>query len=504
MDLEASRLARVLGSIVVAVGLVLSVPAHAELVYEIYAGNRPAGADRYMVPIREVMRELGIGGPHEIASGFTAAPRPSIVDPKVAAAQIVDQIELGYRSVLQGRDFKAASQTLANALGLAHENPAVFLGDANLRTEMTRALVALGVSLNRTGEPAAAKEAFADLSRMLGGQPLHGYGLEAERLYDAVNAPLARGPRGKLSVAVNSADAQIYVDDDGTTRGNRFSADVIPGRHRFLIAGKDRSLAYEVTVEANKEIALDLDWEIEQALVVSDAWVGFRTRSPLDRSRGLTFAKGLLRRMPRSDRETTVIALGIEKVCDRPAITGVRYNFGPKQQQVNARVLLVGPRDEAKLRALARFLVRDEKSPDVVVGDQEIPCSGVARASSDSDDESLFEGKGAKPLPRETIEQDHSGGPMWPSYVSGVVGLAAIGTGAYLVSIDGKCHTFDEKMNICADSWDTKWGGWSTVGGGAAVVGFAVVWFFTHRDSSAPVTVSLTANGAGAFVSGHF
>ena len=50
-----------------------------------------------------------------------------------AAVHIVDQIELGYRAVLQGRDFKAASQTLANALRLAHENPGVFLGDANQR-----------------------------------------------------------------------------------------------------------------------------------------------------------------------------------------------------------------------------------------------------------------------------------------------------------------------------------------------------------------------------------
>lgn len=490
----APRLARVLGSIAVAAGLAFSAPAQAELVYEVYVGNRPADADRYMAPVREAMRELGIAGPREIAARFSAAPRPSIVDPKVAAAHIVDQIELGYRSVLQGRDFKAASQTLANALELAHDNPALFLGDANLRTEITRALVALGVSLNRTGEPARAKEAFTELSRMLGGQALRGYGKEAERLYDVVNGPLAKGPRGRLTVEVNVPDARIFVDDDGETRGNTFSGDMIPGKHRLLIAVKDRSLAYDVMVDANKETSLDLDWTVEQSLVISDSWVGFRVQSPLDRSRGLVYAKVLSRR---SSRETTAIALGVEKVCGRLAVTGVRYGLGPKLQQVSAKVLL-GQRDEARLRALARFLVRDEKSPEVISGDQSVPCAGVAKAPPEEEESATAV---AAPLNERVIHDP--GGPMWPSYVMGVLGLAAVGTGAYLVYLDGK-GTCPGDPADCQSNYHTAKAGWATGAAGAAVVGLAVIWYVTHRGSSAPAATAALAAGNGALVFGRF
>lgn len=488
----APRLARVLGSIAVAAGLAFSGPARAELVYEVYVGNRPADADRYMAPMREAMRELGIAGPREIASRFVAAPRPSVVDPKVAAAQIVDQIELGYRSVLQGRDFKAASQTLANALELARDNPAVFLGDANLRTEVTRALVALGVSLNRTGELGRAKEAFAELSRMLGGQPLKGYGREAERLYDVVNGPLAKGPRGRLSVEVNVPDARIFVNEDGASRGNAFSGDMIPGKHRLLIAVKDRSLSYDVMVEANKETSLDLDWAVEQSLVISDGWVGFRVQSQLDRSQGLVYAKALSRR---SSRETTAIALGVEKLCGRLAVTGVRYGLGPKLQQVSAKVLL-GQRDDVRLRALARFLVRDEKSPDVFSGDQEIPCAGPAQVSTEKPPT-----EDSAPV-RERVVHD-PGGPMWPSYVMGVLGLAAVGTGAYLVYLDGK-GTCPGDPADCNSNYQTAKAGWATGAAGAGMVGLAVIWYATHRGSSTTVTATAMSDGAGAVVAGRF
>lgn len=501
MDLGAPRLARVLGSIGVMASLAFGVPAHAELVYEVYVGNRPADADRYMAPLRDVMRELGIGGPHEIASGFNALPRPSVVDAKVAAVHIVDQIELGYRAVLQGRDFKAASQTLANALRLAHENPGVFLGDANQRTEITRALVALGVSLNRTGELAGAKEAFADLSRMLGAQPLRGYGREAERLYDAVNTGLAKGPRGRLSVSVSPMDAQIFVDDDGIPRGSRFTAEMIPGRHRFVVAVKDRSLSYEIAVDANKETALDLEWEFEQALAVSDNWVGFRVRAPLDASRAIAYAKALLRRSSRTDRDTTAIALGIEKVCGRPTLVGTRYSFGGKPQQVSARIPL-GQRDDAKLRALARFLVRDEASSEIVTGDQSVPCAGVAqKRPSESEPSQASADVGS--TAREDIPEHSGGGTKWPAYVTGVLGLGAIGTGAYLIYLDGKGTCPGDPLD-CSSNYHTATLGWATGAAGAAMVGFAVIWYVTHRGSSAPVALSPTSNGAGALVVGRF
>ncbi len=502
MDLAAPRLAKVLGSIAVAAGLAFSAPAQAELVYEVHVGNRPADADRYMGPLRDAMRELGVGGPHEIASNFIAVPRPSVIDAKVAAAYIVDQIELGYRAVLQGRDFKAASQTLASALRLAHENPGVFLGDANLRTEITRALVALGVSLNRTGELAGAKEAFTDLSRMLGAQPLRGYGREAERLYDAVNTGLAKGPRGRLSISVSPSDAQVYVNDEGTSRGNRFSAEMIPGRHRFVVAMRDRSLSYEVNVDPNKETALELDWEFEQSLVVSESWVGFRLRTPLDRARSLAFAKSFLSRSSRIERDTTAIALRLDKVCGRPALVGVRYNFVAKSQQVSGTVLL-GKQDELKLRTLARFLVRDQTSPEVFTGDQEIPCTGVARAPA-SDAAPAPASTDSESEPSDNVIERRSGGPKWPAYVSGVLGLGAIGLGAYMIYLDGKGTCPGDPLD-CGDNYKTATVGWATGATGAALVGFAVIWYVTHRGSSSTsVAVSPTNGGATAVVMARF
>src|SRR5437762_2280742 len=97
--------------------------AEAGLIIEASVGERPAKADEYMTALRAIL----VHDLHEsikaddVVARFRDLPRPGISDSSKTAAKIIDEIEIGYKNVLQG-NFKAASTALAAQLAVAHDN----------------------------------------------------------------------------------------------------------------------------------------------------------------------------------------------------------------------------------------------------------------------------------------------------------------------------------------------------------------------------------------------
>lgn len=468
-----------------------SATARADLVFEAYVGDRPADADRYMTPLREILlQELGVDArPAYLLRQLKHVPYPGVADPSIASAQIVDQIELGYRSSLKG-DFLAAAQTLTAALALAHDNPAPFVVDPNARTEMTRALVALGISRDRTNDEAGAQEAFAELARVAAGQPLHGYGKESERLFGEVNEALTKQPRGKLLVAVSDPDAQIFVDENGVGRGGTFSADVIPGPYRIVILASGRSLRYDVEVRSNRVTKVELDWELENMIATSDAWVGLRLAS----APTMELARKLSRR---SNREQIVILLGLEHICGRVAIRGARFNT-LRQSADGGGIVFLGDHDAVKLRALARYLVKQESSREVLASDRARSCG--ARDTEQAN------GDAAQPLRMR--------------YALGALGGFALLGGGFAIKFGLDTNAAaDELASVCAvsctseqaralqNAYDDARRNAIIAGslGGLALAGGVALFLYTrHTSAGSAIVIAPNAGGASAVVRWSF
>ncbi len=95
-----------------------------------------------------------------------------------------------------------------------------------------------------------------------------------------------------------------------------------------------------------------------------------------------------------------------------------------------------------------------------------------------------------------------SGADVWPLFVVGT-GVLAIGTGAYLVTLDGDCA---QRLGggDCKDFYNTNVAGWALVGAGVVAGAVGLVLYLRDGDPSSQVQVSLLAGPAGAALVGRF
>lgn len=337
--------------------------ARADLIIEASVGEPPAKADEYMTAVRAiVIRDLHESvRADEVIARFRDLPRPGIADPSQTATKIIDEIEIGYKNVLQG-NFKDASTALSAQLAIAYDNAGVLVLEPNARTEFTRALVGLGISRYRSGDSAAGAEAFAELARTTGGQPLRGFGSEAEKLYTQSSSALLKIPRGKLLISVSEPDAQIFVNEVGSGRGGTFSADMIPGWYRVLVMVKDRSLRYDVTITSNQETKVDLDWQLETSLVVTPSAIGLRLQQGDERRRLPSYVARLAKR---ANAEDSITVFMIASRCGHVALTGARFDRNRQWERARWGQILLDRPDTSAIRTLVLSVMKNEPSPDV-------------------------------------------------------------------------------------------------------------------------------------------
>jgi hypothetical protein len=445
---------------IIAATLLATSTANADAVFETYAGPRPVYADQVTNLIRGIFsKELtgNIARPELLIAALHHVPQPGVADTNLTSRALFDRLEIGVRDALTGTDFKAAATALDSALATAFANDGVYVAEPSARSEITRAQVQLGISRNRIGDRAGALDVFGDLARSSNGQPLHGYGPEAERDYGEALATLLRQPRGKLLISVSEPDAQIFVDEDGAGRGGTYTSDVIPGQYRVTVMFHAQALHYDIAVEQGHETKLEIDWDLETHLVVSPLWVGVQLAAPTDADHMARYARGLAHLTGRDQ----VALFGITEACDHVVVTGTRIDATSSTDQARtAHVILDNNHDRDILRTLARYLVLGQTSPTVFLPGMRDTCEPAPVVV-------------AAPRP----PQRH----LWPTYAAGAAGALAIATGAYLVNLDGTGTCGAQLPVQCPRVYNTAPLGWSTVGAGVVAIGFGVVWLVTHH-----------------------
>ena len=326
------------------------------LVFESHIGGRSPEIARLMEPLDDELEAHGFAARPQtmlkLAGG--AAPRPGILDKSQGAADVAQKVDAGYRLFTQGKAAEA-KEKLAEAIETMRRNPATFALDTSNTDVAFRAQVTLSLSYKQLGDAANSVAAMTELIRMFPARPLprNAYGPGDEGFYRDVLKQVQAMGRGRLAVTAGDTRAVIFVDGQIRGVGSATIGDLVPGLYRvFIQVPQTIGRQYEVTVGANDESKLDVHYDIDDVLWLSDSWVGFQFQNEGDRGREGKLAAELASRWSPGAGKTAVI--GTVQLQGKPALVGTLYaNDG---SVVFSAAVSVAGASEVRLRALARFL----------------------------------------------------------------------------------------------------------------------------------------------------
>ncbi|HEX4419055.1 MAG TPA: hypothetical protein VH165_14185 [Kofleriaceae bacterium] len=483
-------------SVVPAVMLATERPVRADgIVLESYTGGRPDDVAKYVSPILDELSKHGfVAGYDAVGRKFEAsASRPAVTSAGLPRTFRAD-VERGHDEWARGK-FDDALKILTPLVEAAHANQGAFVQEPGLRDALQEALIALALSRKGQGDPDGMNQAFAELVRAFPtATPGPNYGPDANRAFEAVRRDLT-GPRaGKLTVRVSDETLGVYVDEQLEGMGITRKPATAPGEYR-VVAKSPRGLSrsHRVIVHAGEESTVTIDMSFDQAVHIAADWTGLTFASAADREQiegayAAQFANAI--------DAHAVAVVGTEVVQGRTVIVGALINL------VNGRDLRRAsiPTDSApqvdRLRALAKFLAGEDPGRGIEVlinGDGSgppIPLTLPPRAASASRD-------AGGPAGREQPDDGARwGGWKW---IAGGATVAAIGTGAVLTVLNGRCSTKAKGPTLpCPSQYETLGAGLGTLGGGAVLAGITLYLWVTGAPAAPTRTAYVVPTDGGA------
>lgn len=437
------------------------------IVIESYTGQRPDDANRLLSPVLDELANRGyVAGPEVVGRRFEQrVSRPSVIANGLPAA-FGEQVETGHKAWIAGR-FDDAVKILTPLVDAAHANSGAFAQNQPLRDKLLKALIALALSHQRIGDQDAARQTFGEILRSFPDTQLSraSYGPDAFNAFEEVKKQVGASGKGKLFVKATNEAAVVFVNERFQNAGGMARADVLPGDYRvFVQVGKQLSRVHRVSVVANEETAVTIDAEFDMLVHSSPKWTGFTfadagARERLESVYAAAFANAINAR--------GVVVVGIDIVRGKPAIVGALVSLMNGREVRRGSINLDPDPSVDKLRALGRFIAGDNAAPGI-----DIQLAGDINAVPKGDGQGVQIGDFAT---RETADGPWGG---W-KWMTGGAGIAALGVGGYLLSVDGDCTD-----DPCTYQRETSLPGWVTIGGGAALVGISVYLFVRGSGES--------------------
>lgn len=444
------------------------------IVVESYTGRRPDDANRLLSPVLDELANRGyVAGPEVVGRRFEQrVSRPSVVQNGLPA-DFADQVDRGHKAWIAGQ-FDQAVKLLTPLVDAAHASSGAFAQNQPMRDKLLKALIALALSHRRIGDQDSARKTFGEILRSFPNAQLSRgvYGPEASNLFEDVKKEANAAGKGTLVVKATSETAVVFVNEQFTNTGGAARVEVLPGEYRvFVQVGKQLSRVHRVMVTANDEASVTIDAGFDAVVHSSPTWSGFEfaddgSRDKLESVYAAAFANAINAR--------GVVVIGIDTNRGRPVIFGALVSLMNGGEIRRAYIPLDPDPSVDKLRALGRFVAGDNAAPGIEIeraGDINSVPPGGTGAGVQIGDLGKSGGSG------------RWGGWKW---LTGVVGVAAMGVGAYYLSVDGDCA--DE---ACTYYRESSLGGWSALGGGAVFAGISVYLFVT-ADREAPPARSAT------------
>lgn len=438
------------------------------IVLESHVGQRSGEAAAALAPLLDELEQRGFAARRAaIVQGLRGRIGwPGVSDAGATAAGMAQQVELGLDAFTAG-NYEQAQDILARAVQQLQRNPE----RAASAGAMFKALVALALAQGRLGNAAASAATMTELIRAFPARAVSRaqYGPEAEEVYRTVLDRTRSIGRGRLSIATGDERVKIFVDGQLRGTGKTSLGDLLPGTYQvFLQPPTGEGRRYEVPVGAGDDGVLEVEWPIEAALTVSDAWVGFQFASQGERSKESGFAAALARRWGRA----SIVVVGTARLHGAPAVIATLVDA---RGEVVRSAMVPSGRDPSEPRSLAAYIADGTPSPAVtMIGPADRPHAAARGRSS-------LAGK---------------------LLVGG--GLAAIAAGAVVLMFD------EDPGNAGADHTITRfYRDTAPWGVGVGIAGLAAVgvgaWLLLHpeRGPSGPV-ISLGRSGGGIGWAGAF
>lgn len=343
--------AAALGVCLLGRGALAAPPTMPTIVLESNVGERPSNMHEIIAPLLEALEGYGFTvKPATIAKLLgPRAPRPGILDRGKTAAEIAQQIETGLDAFRAGR-FKEAEEALAIAIQLIKRNPALWVLDGSNTSLTYIAFVKLAVAQAQNGHGEESFATMLDLLRMSSTPVTQtNYGQRAEKLYKGAQKLAQTMGRGSLVVNVSDSHAVIFVEGAFRGIGKVAVGDLLPGlRHMFVQVGTD-GRQYEIEVPPNDERSMDINWQIDSILMVTETEAGLTFANQSERSKEGIYARQLARQWGCEK----VIVVGLARLEGNLEVVGTVY---PADGSAARRASVAVSEGEVGMRSLARFL----------------------------------------------------------------------------------------------------------------------------------------------------
>lgn len=427
------------------------------IVLESYTGERPADAPRLLGPVLEELSRQGFEAGDSVARSYeTRSSRPALTSGGLPS-DFAAQVDRGFKSWVQGK-FDDAINVLGPLIKSARASSGAFAVNPALREPLLKALIALGLAHQRSGDLGAMKATFAEIVRSFPDAQISRatYGPDAQNAFDQVRRGLNGVGRGKLSVKVTDETGIVFVNESYRATGST-TMELLPGEYRVVVVlDKSPSRNHVVEVKANAETVVDVDPKLDRA-VHTNGYTGLAFANQGDRD---AHEAPYAARWAKSTGASAVVVIGIDEVRGRNAVVGALVSLQTGRELRRASVPTEPDPSTDKLRALARFLAGENPVPGLDVQFSNAPESG-----------------GGGETPGDETPKGRWGGWRW---VTAGAAFAALVTGGVLVGLDGRCAKTPPTGQQCNDLYDTGTPGYITLGGGAVLAGISIYLFATH------------------------
>lgn len=363
------------------------------IVFESYDVRRPEIAELPVAALRNELTKFGyVATPSDVMADLGSQLAWPAMTSKLTPKQLQMELEHAHAQWVNATDFGKAALMLSNAVTKALDNPALVVVDQTIRNNLQNALLDLALVSGKRARDAkhvadvkklqaSSEDSMAEWIRTFSGAEITQklQGPEAEKLYTRVRNERDKFGRGALAVTVDDPDVQLYVNEEFQPSQHPIT-DLVPGRYRVLLMGPNSEDArlFKVEVVPNQTTHLDVQWALSSNLAVSTSSVGFVFTSATHHE-----ASALACKLAHTTghRDDGVVLVSMELEGKQWKVTASLYEEATCQLLRYGYVVLGNPATK-DTGALARFITRGERAPDVVVT-EEAPPSVFQKIASD-------------------------------------------------------------------------------------------------------------------------
>ncbi len=461
--------------------LAMGVPVAADnkIVLESYTGGKTEAAAKQLAPLLEALARKGFAGGYDVVgrSFESRASKPAIAEG--LPADFAKKVEAGKNAWVAGKYTEAANE-LGPLIDLAHANAGAFATNKDALGLVETALIVVALSYERMGDTLSAATAWAEFVRSFPdkGVPRGTWGADAAQAFEKAKKAVVANGVGKLLVKSSTDSGVIFINERYEQIGTVTKDNLPAGDYRVFVQlpGNRLSRQHRVTVRPKETAVVTIDADLDVVVQTSPSWTGLAFTSAADREK---FEIERASQFANVVEATAVLVVGIDQVRGKSAIVGILVNRNRGETEIRRASVQLEPAPPAeRLQALAAFLV----------GDLATPPDGV---DVDTVKAPIIGGPG--PI----VDR---GGGAWGGwkYITGVVGVGALGVGGYLLSQDGDCKTSPPAGVTCPDVYNNAVPGYLAVGAGAVLTGLSVYLFVRGGSSSKARTAYVIPTSGGA------